>query len=81
MSAMPLALLLATAAATAVGAAALHSVHGLRKQISALRAELVVSRTQHAAARTATVPAARSGASADDATPDTSTIRAAVAEA
>ena len=37
MSAMSLALLLTTAAATAVGAAALHAVHGLRKQVTALR--------------------------------------------
>ena len=40
MSAMPLALLLTTAAATAVGAAALHTAHGLRRQVTALRDEL-----------------------------------------
>ncbi|MWA11589.1 hypothetical protein [Streptomyces sp. BA2] len=68
---MPLALLLSTAAATAVGAAALHAVHGLRKQITTLRTELAQSRpaTAHAA-----VPAART-------TPDTDEIRTAVAEA
>ncbi|MDV9187907.1 hypothetical protein R6L23_06720 [Streptomyces sp. SR27] len=66
MSAMPLALLLTTAAATAVGAAALHAVHGLRKQVTALRSEL-------AAGRGITVPAARATPAAE--------IRAAVAEA
>ncbi|GAA2949228.1 hypothetical protein GCM10010446_37970 [Streptomyces enissocaesilis] len=43
MSAMPLALLLTTAVATAVGAAALHAVHGLRKQVAALRTELTAA--------------------------------------
>ncbi|MCX4981311.1 hypothetical protein [Streptomyces sp. NBC_00572] len=66
MSAMPLALLLTTAAATAVGAAALHAVHGLRKQVTDLRSEL-------AAGRGVTVPAARATPAAE--------IRAAVAEA
>ncbi|MET9593720.1 hypothetical protein ABZY45_22770 [Streptomyces sp. NPDC006516] len=42
---MPFALLLTTAAATAVGAAALHAAHGLRKQVSALRAELAEGRS------------------------------------
>ncbi|MFG2650831.1 hypothetical protein [Streptomyces sp. NPDC048436] len=71
---MPLAMLLSTAAATAVGAAALHSVRGLRKQlteITALRAELAQSRS---AIAHPTVPAART-------TPDTDEIRTAVAEA
>ncbi|TGB14151.1 hypothetical protein [Streptomyces sp. MZ04] len=68
---MPLALLLSTAAATAVGAAALHAVHGLRKQITALRTELAQSQ---AATGQPTVPAART-------TPDTDEIRAAVADA
>lgn len=40
MSAMSFALLLTTAAATAVGAAALHAAHGLRKEVAALRTEL-----------------------------------------
>ncbi len=66
MSTMPLALLLTTAAATAVGAAALHAVHGLRKQVTALRNEL-------AAGHGVTVPAARATPAAE--------IRAAVAEA
>ncbi|WP_156726949.1 hypothetical protein [Streptomyces apocyni] len=79
MSAMPLALLLATAATTAVGAAALHAVYGLRKQlaeITALRAELAASvaqRQQHAAS----VPSARDASDA----PDTTAIRTAVTEA
>ncbi|MEV5979283.1 hypothetical protein [Streptomyces sp. NPDC052114] len=75
MSALPLALLLSTAAATAVGAAALHAVHGLRKQlaeITALRTELADSRA--ASGPHPTVPGART-------TVDTEDIRAAVAEA
>lgn len=70
MSAMSLALLLTTAAATAVGAAALHAAHGLRKQVAALRDDLAAS---YGPGRTPSVPAARSG--------DTAEIRAAVAEA
>ncbi|MER7536204.1 hypothetical protein ABTX77_15665 [Streptomyces sp. NPDC097704] len=66
MSAMSLALLLTTAATTAVGAAALHAVHGLRKEVTALRGEL-------AAGHGGTVPAARTSPAAE--------IRAAVAEA
>lgn len=72
MSAMSLALLLTTAAATAVGAAALHAVHGLRKQVTALRGELAGP----AHPRTATVPHARSAVDSPAAE-----IRAAVAEA
>ncbi|WP_411082540.1 hypothetical protein [Streptomyces sp. cmx-18-6] len=41
---MSFALLLTTAAATGVGAAALHAAHGLRKQVAALRAELAEGR-------------------------------------
>ncbi|WP_329119761.1 hypothetical protein [Streptomyces sp. NBC_01353] len=63
---MSLALLVTTAAATAVGAAALHAAHGLRKQVTALRSEL-------ATAHGVSVPQARQ-------TP-ASEIRAAVAEA
>lgn len=48
VSAMPFALLLTTAAATAVGAAALHAAHGLRKQVTALRMELAEGRSPHA---------------------------------
>ncbi|MFF9073661.1 hypothetical protein ACF1BP_02910 [Streptomyces sp. NPDC014735] len=49
VSAMSLALLLTTAAATAVGAAALYAAHGLRKQITALRTELATTRADGAA--------------------------------
>ncbi|MFB7516439.1 hypothetical protein [Streptomyces sp. NPDC056144] len=63
---MSLALLLTTAAATAVGAAALHAVQGLRKEVAALRGEL-------APGHGATVPAARATPAAE--------IRAAVTEA
>ncbi|MFD9410917.1 hypothetical protein ACFWBN_28380 [Streptomyces sp. NPDC059989] len=69
---MSLALLLTTAAATAVGAAALHAVHGLRKQVTALRGELAVP----VQPRGATVPHARSAVESPAAE-----IRAAVAEA
>ncbi|WP_335938468.1 hypothetical protein [Streptomyces sp. PTD5-9] len=41
--------MLTTAAATAVGAAALHAAHGLRKQMAALRTELAAARAQSAA--------------------------------
>ncbi|MEV8310072.1 hypothetical protein AB0P36_22660 [Streptomyces flavidovirens] len=69
---MPLALLLTTAAATAVGAAALHAVHGLRKQVKALRTEL-----------TAAAAFGRSGAAVPQQTraADAEGIREAVAEA
>ncbi|MGW2672386.1 hypothetical protein ACWC5F_30595 [Streptomyces sp. NPDC001272] len=69
---MSLALLLTTAAATAVGAAALHAVHGLRKQVTALRDELAVP----AHARGGSVPHARSAVESPAAE-----IRAAVAAA
>ena len=69
MSAMPLALLLSTATATAVGAAALHAVHGLRKQIAALHNELAASSSTGPR-----VPVARTEL-------DTEQIRIAVAEA
>ncbi len=71
MSAMPIALLLTTAATAAVGVAVLRSLTGLRRQVAALRTELAQSRP--AGAR-ASVPAARPAA-------DTEEIRAAVAEA
>ncbi|WP_301251565.1 hypothetical protein [Streptomyces somaliensis] len=70
---MSLALLLTTAAATAVGAAALYAVHGLRRQITALRADLAA---RGAAERHPTIPRARSS----DATM-AEEIRTAVAEA
>ncbi|WP_399495241.1 hypothetical protein [Streptomyces sp. P9(2023)] len=66
MSAMSLALLVTTAAATVVGAAALRAAHGLRKQVVALRGEL-------AAGPGVSVPHARQTPAAE--------IRAAVAEA
>lgn len=76
MSAMSIALLLTTATATAVGVAALHAAHGLRREVTALRGELSLANPGGHAA----VPHARS---ADAAGPATSTedIRLAVAEA
>lgn len=71
MSAMSLALLLTTAAATAVGAAALHAAHGLRTQVSALRSELAAA---NPGGVTAAVPQARNAAQTEE-------IRTAVAEA
>ncbi|MEU3732582.1 MULTISPECIES: hypothetical protein [unclassified Streptomyces] len=71
MSAMPIALLLTTAATGAVGVAVLRSILVLRRQVAALRAELAESR---AAATRGRVPAARGSADAEE-------IRAAVAEA
>ncbi|MFE9658948.1 hypothetical protein [Streptomyces sp. NPDC005955] len=70
MSALPIVLLVTTAAATAVGAAALHVVLGLRRQITALRTELARHPAPDARAL---VPAARSA--------DTEEIRAAVVAA
>jgi hypothetical protein len=70
VSAMSLALLLTTAAATAVGAAALHAAHGLRKQVAALCTDLAAV---HSTGRTAVVPPARTSPTAE--------IREAVAEA
>ncbi|MFE6285945.1 hypothetical protein [Streptomyces sp. NPDC057877] len=69
MSAMQIALLVTTAATGAVGVAVLRTLLQLRRQFTALHAELIANR----AAR-ATVPAAREAA-------DTDEIRAAVAEA
>ncbi|MEV1045345.1 hypothetical protein [Streptomyces sp. NPDC049916] len=63
--------MLTTAAATAVGAAALHAAHGLRQQVAALRTELADGH-----ARTASVPPQ----SRSTVTP-AEEIRAAVAEA
>lgn len=72
MSAMPIALLLTTAATAAVGVAVLRTLQGLRRQVAALHTELTESRATTAAR--GLVPAARSAA-------DTDEIRAAVAEA
>ncbi|MEU2798127.1 hypothetical protein [Streptomyces sp. NPDC007117] len=63
--------MLTTAAATAVGAAALHAAHGLRKQVVALRTELSASRAPGASVP----PQSRSTATPAE------EIRAAVAEA
>ncbi|GGZ16722.1 hypothetical protein [Streptomyces poonensis] len=68
---MPIALLLTTAAAAAVGVAVLRALRTLRRQVAALRTELAESRATHARA---VVPAARPAAGTDE-------IRAAVAEA
>ncbi|GHJ39600.1 hypothetical protein [Streptomyces sp. TS71-3] len=68
---MPVVLLLSTAAATTVGAAAVHAVHGLRKQIAALQTELAESRARGARPQ---VPEARSPLAGEE-------IRTAVAEA
>ncbi|GAA2590310.1 MULTISPECIES: hypothetical protein [Streptomyces] len=71
MSAMPIALLLTTAATGAVGVAVLRSILVLRRQVTSLRAELAESRASAVRGR---VPAARTTADAEE-------IRAAVAEA
>ena len=71
MSAMSLALLLTTAAATAVGAAALHAAHGLRTQVSALRSELAAA---NPSGISAAVPQARNASQSEE-------IRTAVSEA
>lgn len=73
MSAMSIALLLTTAAATVVGAAALHAAHGLRRQVTALRTELSDLHRIGAEHPIAVVPQARATPVAE--------IRAAVAEA
>ncbi|MFB6818612.1 hypothetical protein ACFCV8_29140 [Streptomyces sp. NPDC056347] len=73
VSVLSLALLLTTAAATAVGAAALHAAHGLRGQVKALRTELA----EQAGTRGGTVPAQNRGCHAAP----VAEIRAAVAEA
>jgi hypothetical protein len=69
---MSLALLLTAAAATAVGAAALHAAHGLRRQVTGLRNEFAA--IHPGGGPTASVPQARSATPTDE-------IRIAVAEA
>ncbi|MER6565600.1 hypothetical protein ABT288_05295 [Streptomyces sp. NPDC001093] len=71
MSAMPIALLLTTAATGAVGVAVLRTVLKLRRQLAELQTQLAENQS---AAMRALLPNARSGAEADQ-------IRAAVAEA
>ncbi|WP_190122150.1 hypothetical protein [Streptomyces inusitatus] len=73
MSAMSLALLLTTAAATVVGAAALHAAYGLRKQVTALRTELSAATAAGVRPAVVAVPQARPTPAGE--------IRAAVAEA
>lgn len=78
MSPMTLALLLAAVAATATGAAALHTARGVRRQITELRAELAATvaaagRADRSGEDAVTVPAARATPAAE--------IRAAVADA
>ncbi|WP_443071495.1 hypothetical protein [Streptomyces sp. NBC_01465] len=68
--------MLTTAAATAVGAAVLYAVHGLRKQLTQLTAASAQARA--AAGSTATVPGARETPAAEN---WSSEIRTAVAEA
>ncbi|WP_189217930.1 MULTISPECIES: hypothetical protein [Streptomyces] len=70
---MPIALLLTTVAAAAVGVAVLRALRTLRRQVAALHTELAESRLAATAER-ASVPAARTAS-------DTDEIRAAVAEA
>lgn len=77
MSAMSIALLLTTAAATAVGVAALHAAHGLRREVTALRGELSLANPGGHAA----VPHARAAAPAPAPATSTEDIRLAVAEA
>ncbi|MFD3521440.1 hypothetical protein [Streptomyces sp. NPDC058653] len=75
---MSIALLLTTAAATAVGVAALHAAHGLRREVTALRGELsLAGRDRESAA----VPHARSGEPVPSTATSTEDIRLAVAEA
>ncbi|WP_316743261.1 hypothetical protein [Streptomyces sp. MK7] len=71
MSAMPIALLLTTAATGAVGVAVLRTLFALRRQVTALQNQLAEN---HAATARALLPAARGQADAEQ-------IRAAVVEA
>ncbi|TBO54773.1 hypothetical protein EYS09_36775, partial [Streptomyces kasugaensis] len=79
MSLITLVLLVAAALAVALGAAALHTVRALRRQLTDLHAELVAARTDTAtAAAGAAIPAARATPVAETPLAD---IRAAVADA
>ncbi|MFH8349473.1 hypothetical protein [Streptomyces sp. NPDC018045] len=83
MSAITLALLLAAAAAVALGAAALHTAHALRRQVAGLRAELLAAHAKtraeaRAQSAVASIPAARTTPDTEHALAD---IRAAVADA
>lgn len=84
MSTMSLALLLTTATATAVGAAALYTARGLRREMAALRRDLAAARPAGADALLASVPHARTTPGDADGAAVAATaedIRAAVAEA
>ncbi|MFE5739779.1 hypothetical protein [Streptomyces celluloflavus] len=79
MSLITLVLLLAAALAVALGAAALHTVRALRRQLTDLHAELVAARTDTTTATAgAAIPAARATPAAETPLAD---IRAAVADA
>ncbi|MFJ9414453.1 hypothetical protein ACIRPT_09825 [Streptomyces sp. NPDC101227] len=78
MSVITLILLPAAAAAVALGAAALHTTRGLRRQVAALHTELAAARTDAAAAGRAGIPAARTSSATETPLAD---IRAAVADA
>ncbi|MFH8588248.1 hypothetical protein ACH4GP_28280 [Streptomyces celluloflavus] len=79
MSLITLVLLLAAALAVVLGAAALHTVRALRRQLTDLHAELVAARTDTATATAgAAIPAARATPVAETPLAD---IRAAVADA
>ncbi|WEH41494.1 hypothetical protein [Streptomyces sp. AM 2-1-1] len=71
MSAISFALLLTTAAATAVGAAAVHTARGLHRQVAELRSELAQDRSR---ARTVPAQSRTGGTTADE-------IREAVSQA
>lgn len=83
MSAMSVALLLATAATAAVGGAALHTVAGLRKEVAALRADRAADRAEAAEQRDRAALAALPHQTRSGETPLTpaAEIRAAVTEA
>jgi hypothetical protein len=80
---MSVALLVATAATAAVGAAALHTVSGLRKEIAALRADRAADRAQAAELRDRAALAAfpHQTRTSDSPLTPAAEIRAAVAEA
>lgn len=81
MSALTLALIPAAVIAVALGAAALHTAHGLRRQLTQLRAELLAERTARAnaaATAAADIPVVRATPAVEMPLAD---IRAAVADA
>ncbi|MFB7633771.1 hypothetical protein ACFC0M_22900 [Streptomyces sp. NPDC056149] len=78
MTVTTLVLLLAAAVGVVLGAAALHTARALRRQLTALHAELVAVRAEATGATAATVPAARGVPAVETPLAD---IRAAVADA